>query len=312
MSEQLPLISVAMCTYNGECFLAEQLESILNQTYPHLEVVIIDDCSTDGTAGIVQEYADRDERIRFLRNDSNLGFVKNFEKALQHCRGEFIALADQDDIWLPEKIEVLHREIGKGLLIYSAVRLMDAEGKPLAASFPKFKRLEGSAALSLLFDNCVTGHACLLRQELLQYVLPIPAHTSAHDHWIALVAAACGKLKASDKVLSWYRKHDNNALLGSRKTRIHPKLFKYRNKLSRQIQLIDALVNLGLCNEGDIHLLHQLRHLLERNRVVFYNFRLRKFLLQNQNTFLQLYNKPKRKVSKICRGYWYYRIVPFV
>ncbi|MFT4918317.1 MAG: glycosyltransferase involved in cell wall biosynthesis, partial [Zhongshania aliphaticivorans] len=103
MMDQLPKISVAMCTYNGERFLAEQLDSILNQTYKNIELVVVDDVSTDGTLRLLDEYAARDGRIRVIRNSENIGFVRNFEKAMGACSGEFIALADQDDIWFPEK-----------------------------------------------------------------------------------------------------------------------------------------------------------------------------------------------------------------
>ena len=86
--EPLPKISVAMCTYNGERFLAEQLDSILNQTYKNIELVIVDDLSTDGTLLLLEEYARRDGRIRVIRNGQNIGFVRNFEKAMGSVAGD--------------------------------------------------------------------------------------------------------------------------------------------------------------------------------------------------------------------------------
>ena len=93
-------VSIALATYNGEMFLREQLDSILNQSVRNFELVICDDCSKDSTWDILNEYAIADSRIRILRNDKNLGFLGNFEKAIQHTQEKFVALADQDDIWL--------------------------------------------------------------------------------------------------------------------------------------------------------------------------------------------------------------------
>ena len=95
-----------MATYNGEAFIREQMDSILAQSYKNIEVVACDDCSTDGTYEILQEYARKDGRVKCFQNAANLGFKKNFERAITLCSGEFIALSDQDDVWLKEKLEV--------------------------------------------------------------------------------------------------------------------------------------------------------------------------------------------------------------
>ena len=105
-------VSVVMCTYNGEVFLREQLDSIVTQTHPIHELIIQDDCSTDHTAEIVTEYAQRYPYIRFHRNTQNLGFNRNFQDALSKATGDFVAIADQDDIWYPEKIQKQAETIG--------------------------------------------------------------------------------------------------------------------------------------------------------------------------------------------------------
>src|ERR1700741_3685870 len=102
-----PLVSVALCTYNGEKFLEKQLDSIFLQDYSNLEIVVVDDCSKDNTWDILQRYAHNNERLRLYRNRRNLGYSRNFEKAIKLCRGDLIALADQDDIWEKEKIRIL-------------------------------------------------------------------------------------------------------------------------------------------------------------------------------------------------------------
>ena len=104
----MPQISIAMTTYNGEKYLAEQLDSILSQTHTDWELIICDDCSTDSTWQILQEYAQKDSRIKIYKNEQNLGFKKNFEKAIGLCTGDYIALSDQDDVWFPEHLSLLY------------------------------------------------------------------------------------------------------------------------------------------------------------------------------------------------------------
>ena len=99
-----PMVSIAMCTYNGEKWLRAQLDSILSQTYTNLELVIIDDGSRDRTIDIIKEYAAGDPRIKYHVNAETLGYNRNFEKALRLCSSDLIAISDQDDIWQPHKI----------------------------------------------------------------------------------------------------------------------------------------------------------------------------------------------------------------
>jgi len=98
-------VSVVLGTYNGEAYLREQLDSVLAQTYPFLEIIAIDDGSSDSTVAILKEYAARDTRIKVVVNEQNLGFIRNFEKGCSLATGRWISLCDQDDYWLPDKIK---------------------------------------------------------------------------------------------------------------------------------------------------------------------------------------------------------------
>src|ERR1700749_3753483 len=100
-----PLVSVVLCTYNGDKYLEAQLQSVLTQTYSSLEIIICDDGSTDSTQQLISSYALKDARIRYFFNEKNTGVNKNFEQGFLKAAGEFIAFADQDDIWKPEKIQ---------------------------------------------------------------------------------------------------------------------------------------------------------------------------------------------------------------
>src|SRR6185503_10566774 len=102
-----PLVSVVMCTYNGEKFLREQIDSILAQTWLNIELVIVDDVSSDNTVKIIEDFSRKDKRIRYVVNPVNVGYNKNFEKAFGLAQGNYIAPSDQDDIWDPKKIEIM-------------------------------------------------------------------------------------------------------------------------------------------------------------------------------------------------------------
>lgn len=303
------MISVAMCTYNGEAYLREQLQSIVDQSWKNLDIVIVDDCSTDGTVALLREFAAVDNRIRVFENPENLGFIRNFSRAIQECQADYIALADQDDVWLPDKLATLMAEIGDNLLIYSRVSLIDGDGNPLDGTFPRVKRIEGHCPLSLIFDNCVTGHACLLRKELVDRALPFPVSLLAHDQWLAIAAAASAELKASDQVLSLYRLHQRNTVFGWGKDKVRQaKVEKNRVKLERTLGLCESLLLSGLLSEADSALLRKMHSLLQQNERCLYNRPLHSFLDQHQADFLGLYRQPRKALPKICRGLRYYRL----
>ena len=124
------MISIALPTYNGEKYIREQLDSIYNQTLVPDEVVVVDDCSTDNTVNILEEYSQR-YGLKYFVNDSNIGYNKNFEKAIRLCAGDYIALSDQDDVWFPTKIQVSYDAISKfpkdrPALVSSFVEQVDA------------------------------------------------------------------------------------------------------------------------------------------------------------------------------------------
>jgi glycosyltransferase involved in cell wall biosynthesis len=305
------LISIAMCTYNGEKYLVEQLDSIVRQSYRNLEIVIVDDCSTDNTLSILNSYAVKDDRIRVIANDENIGFVRNFEKAINECSGELVALADQDDIWFPEKIKCLAENIGENWLIYSKVAVVNSDGEPQDVEFPTVNRLEGRCALSLILNNCVTGHACLMRRELLKRAMPFMSEMPYHDQWLAIVAASYGKLKAGDEVLSFYRRHNSNAVLGAKPKRRIAKYIQVSNKFRKSCDFISLVLDSGVLGEDEQSLLNIFYKKFTLNNSVFFNYELKKFLLGHSDTFLGLIPEKERYVKKVCRGKWYFILVPF-
>lgn len=224
-----PLVSVVMATYNGSTFLSKQLDSIISQDYPNLEIVISDDKSTDLTVEILEKYR-KSASIAYRVNTSNLGYAKNFEQALRMATGEFIALSDQDDIWLPHKLSQLYAKIDNALLIHSDVREITREDEflfPIAARKrvhkDNYERVfldpEFHVASILTRKGLVQGCTTLFRRELLQLALPMPDSEKSHDIWLGFVAAMTGSVLYDDTVLTLYRKHGANASQGKKSSK---------------------------------------------------------------------------------------------
>jgi glycosyltransferase involved in cell wall biosynthesis len=206
------LISIAMCTYNGERFLEQQLQSIIKQTYENLEIVIVDDSSTDNTLSIIKEYAGKDKRIKWYQNETNIGFNRNFERALKLCAGKYIAISDQDDIWEPQKIQRLADTIGDHWVAFSNSALIDSNGSPLGRNLLVDNFNYGNRDYrGILLMNFVTGHTCLITREFLQLALPIP-ETAVYDWWMGFVAIYNNKLIYLDEILTNYRVHPSSII----------------------------------------------------------------------------------------------------
>lgn len=208
----LPLISIALCTYNGEKNLRQQLDSLIHQTYQNLEIVIVDDKSSDSTLEILEEYAKLESRIRIEINKENLGYTKNFEKAISLCKGEYIALSDQDDIWDLDKIRILHQEIGNHTLIYHDSEFIDEHGNPMDKNMSDIMNFySGTGSLPFLLLNCMSGHSIMFRKELLTKIFPFDKRFF-HDWWIAYVASTFGNILFIETALVKYRQHPNGSI----------------------------------------------------------------------------------------------------
>lgn len=213
-------LSIAMCTHNGSRFLIEQLESITSQRRLPDELIICDDCSSDATPEILQRFRQRASfPVRVELSQKNLGSTKNFEKAIELCRGEVIALADQDDIWHPEKLsrvmEAFHRDQSVGA-VFSDAELIDAEAEPLGktlwesvffTSRQQAKFAGGKGLKIMLKHPRVTGATMAFRSKFRGLVMPIPS-IHIHDHWIALLIASVSQLAPIRNALIQYRKHE--------------------------------------------------------------------------------------------------------
>lgn len=206
-------ISVAMVSYQGANYIKEQLDSILVGLGAEDEVVISDDGSTDGTREIIQEYQSTDKRIRLLDGPKQ-GVKANVENALRACEGQYIFLADQDDIWMPEKVERVMAALAKEnieLVVHDAVVMDGNCQKVILASFYSLKG-SGAGVLKNIWRNTYIGCCMAFKRELLDEVLPIPTYIEMHDQWIGVINDKLGRGTCflPDKLLK-YRRHGNNA-----------------------------------------------------------------------------------------------------
>lgn len=202
-----PLISVALCTYNGEAYLAEQLDSVLAQDWPNLEIVVVDDGSSDRTPEILRRYEARDPRIQLHFNEANLGFLANFEKAFALTRGDFIAPCDQDDWWNPAKLTALYEVLGGRGLAFCDSLFMDRNGESLGTRVSDVVNMyAGDDPAAFVFGNCISGHAALVRRSVVARAMPFP-RGHFHDWWLAFVAASTEGLVYLPEALVRYRQH---------------------------------------------------------------------------------------------------------
>ncbi len=205
-----PLVSIVLATYNGERFLSQLLDSVLNQDYPNIEIIATDDASTDNTFVILQEYANKYGNVKIFQNEKNIGPNKTFEKSMLLSNAEYIAIADQDDIWYPNKITILMNEFKGTTIVYHDSELIDEEGKKIGKKISDLKQL-------INFDNCLQysignsapGHTMLFRSSLFKKCLPFPSRVT-YDLWLGFNATFENGLKYVDRVLVQYRQHQNN------------------------------------------------------------------------------------------------------
>jgi glycosyltransferase involved in cell wall biosynthesis len=216
------MISVALCTYNGEQYLPAQLESILQQTVSVDEIVVCDDRSKDDTLAIINRFAEKAPfPVRVFQNETNLGSTKNFEKCLSLCQGDTIFLSDQDDLWRSDKVEkqVAFLEAHPTIeAVFSDALVIDDFSKPTGhtiwqevqfTEIPQ-RRWQAGKAHEILFDGfVVTGATLALRRRCLAHLMPFPVHIPKliHDAWIALALSLETKIDFIREPLIYYRMH---------------------------------------------------------------------------------------------------------
>jgi glycosyltransferase involved in cell wall biosynthesis len=226
------LVLLPVC--NGARYLREQLDSILAQDWPAVRMVCRDDASEDDSLAILREYAGHHAAISLLpsEGEARLGASASFSRLMEHAhqqtgdRLRYFALSDQDDIWHPARLsrgvhaleQLQGHDADQPLLIHSDLRVVNEDGSLIAESFLQWQGLtrQNTGLAAQLMLNTVTGCTALFNGALLQKALPVPKQAIMHDWWLALVAAAFGRIHCIDEALVDYRQHGSNAL-GARK-----------------------------------------------------------------------------------------------
>jgi len=227
MEQTYPLVSIALCTYNGEEYLREQLDTLVNQTYPNIEIIAVDDCSSDSTVEILDEYSKKVPNFQYYINDKNLGFTKNYEKAISLCNGEYIAIADQDDIWDLNKITLLKEHIGNNILIYAKSLMVNSNGESLGyTSMHNRIPYSGNDPRITTFISLIWGHNMLFRKDLIAKIFPLNSNIKYYDWFISITSLNYGTVLYFDEILVYRRVHENNAT-----TNIHLSKAEYLSEI---------------------------------------------------------------------------------
>ena len=239
------MISVCLASYNGERYIKKQILSILSQLSSDDELIVSDDHSTDGTLGILS--AINDHRLKVYSNNlisakkhryanAHYRVAKNFENALSHATGDYIFFSDQDDIWLPNKVELTLSALQRYELVMSNYAVIDENGRMVKTEFYSTSPIYRSCLLNLIR---LPFHGCCMafRKEILDYSMPFPIELIAHDNWIGMCSCIkkC-KIGYINRPLIQYRRHQFN-VSPLKKNNLNPLWFKiwYRAVLTFQL-----------------------------------------------------------------------------
>lgn len=216
-------IDILLATFNGAPFLAELLDSILAQTAGDWRLVVRDDGSTDDTPRIIGKYqSNHPDKVSLFRDKGEtLGPCGNFARLLQHSKADYTMFCDQDDVWLPEKIELTFEKMQEleglygedtPLMVHTDLKVVDGNLNPLSDSLWCYQRTNPNAtALNrLLVQNVATGCTVMINRALRELALPIPEEARMHDWWLALVAVAFGHIGHLSQATVLYRQHGRN------------------------------------------------------------------------------------------------------
>nr|WP_320022441.1 glycosyltransferase family 2 protein [uncultured Draconibacterium sp.] len=234
------IISVCIPTYNGEQYIKEQIDSILNQTRVVDEIIISDDSSTDQTVEIIRSY--NNPKIKLFEKQQFSSPIFNLEFALKQAKGDYIFLADQDDVWMPGKVEILVNELTASKLVISDGIIINQEDKKIASSiFEIYNSRKGFC--KNLVKNSYMGCCMAFHKDLLATILPFPKAIAMHDLWIGLNAELYTKPIFCPAKLVKYRRHDFNQTPLDAKTNSNSLFYKISFRIMMLLLLITRFSN---------------------------------------------------------------------
>ncbi|MCB5069859.1 glycosyltransferase family 2 protein [Streptococcus mutans] len=213
-------VNILMSTYNGQEFIAQQIQSIQKQTFENWNLLIRDDGSSDETPKIIADFAKSDARIRFINADKreNFGVIKNFYTLLKYEKADYYFFSDQDDVWQPQKLELTLASVKKEnnqipLMVYTDLTVVDRDLQVLHDSMIKTQSHHANTSLlEELTENTVTGGTMMVNHCLAKQWKHCYDDLIMHDWYLALLAASLGKLIYLDETTELYRQHESNVL----------------------------------------------------------------------------------------------------
>lgn len=232
-------ISVCMASYNGAQYIEKQIESILDQLSLGDELIIVDDCSTDDTVNIIKKF--NSDYIKLFKNEKNIGYVRNFEKALGLAKNNYICLADQDDVWIGGRLQKLEAKIeSENVYLVASNFNPSFEDSKNDKKFLKLK-IENSTEylgnIIRIFQGKSAYYGCtmMLDRQLLKFILPFPKYIEAHDLWIAMNANLLKSIHHLYDDTLIYNVHQNNTSLKKR---------SFLKKIKSRYYFCQALINI--------------------------------------------------------------------
>ena len=289
-----PKIDILLTTYNGEKYLEEQIESILNQSYTHIQLIISDDGSTDRTREILKKY-EKNSKITIYYQEKNLGYIRNFEFLLTKVENELYMLSDQDDVWKPNKIQDTLKKLEEenADLVFTDLEVVNENLELINTSFNrsmnkehKIKKTIDTKQFEYLYNN-ITGCTIMSKKKWINEILPIPKNSKyvIHDSWIGLIISLNGKVTYLDKPTIQYRQHGDNQI-GTEKASYKCKEFKEVRELF--INVKKDLFKTYLENQEKFP--EDLQKLNEQGKAYFDNIEKKKYInFRNWTTFYKLY-----------------------
>ena len=215
-------VDILLATYNGEKYIKEQLDSILQQTYKNMRIYISDDCSTDNTPNILKEYEQKYENISVTYQVQNIGSIRNFEYLMTKIEDPYYMLSDQDDVWYKDKVEKSLKKLNEenADLVFTDLEVVDENLNSINKSFYTMMGKMGKIEKSInkkefeYLYNSVTGCTILSKSKFIDNVLPLPKNSKyvIHDSWIGLITSLNGKIVFLNEPTIKYRQHGNNQI----------------------------------------------------------------------------------------------------
>ena len=292
-------VDILLATYNGEKYLKEQIDSILNQSFDDFRLIISDDCSTDNTKNILEEYKKKDSRIELYFSNENKGIAQNFEFLLSKVKSDYFMFSDQDDIWKKEKIEKSIYKLEKSNLdlAFSDLEVVNENLQVICKSYWKLKGFYKKIKKynnfeSLYLNNYITGCTIICKSKWIEKIMPIPKTSKfiLHDYWLSLIVSQTGTIGFIDEPLIKYRQHKNNRV-GSKKQSDYIEKFEDIRNLFIKVKIEHFTV---FVNNSDKFINENTRELNKKCLNYFESLRKVKFInFKNWGLFFKIYKYEK-------------------